>query len=88
MKWFQPSGSNDWFGFFEKNKEIEVRITDDALQWMWTLIDAGTHGTIAATGDHDIDRFTAQTMAEFDFFEWPSPAPGSVEAASDDHSNV
>lgn len=74
MTWLQPPGSNDWLGFLDKNKEIEVRITDDASQWVWTLIDKGSQGTIAATGDHDTDRFTAQTMAEFDFFEGLSPA--------------
>lgn len=88
MTWLQPPGSNDWFGFFEKNKAIQIRITDDALQWTWTLIDAGTHGAIAATGDHDTDRFTAQTMAEFDFFNGLGPAPDSVAVASDVHPNA
>lgn len=88
MTWLQPPGSDDWFGFFEKNKEIEVRIADDSSHWVWKLLEAASHGTIAATGDLEIDRFTAQTMAEFEFFEGRDPTSGSVEAASGDHSNI
>jgi hypothetical protein len=88
MTWLQPPGSNDWLGFLEKNKAIEVRMTDDALHWTWTLIGVGTHGAIPATGNHDTDRFTAQTMAEFDFFDGLDRVPGLVGTASKVNSNA